>query len=607
MIKNINLGINKTASKQSDIKNKYLKYKQKYLDLKELIGGYRVDDMIGVTKRILVLTDVGEEIDDEGALWMMLKSIGNNNRMMLKSFGDNNNYAADVVFCTGEPKIRRNRWATILDGEGIYTNIKYFYINPTSRPIRHHHDENTKLLNHVNLNGVNFTEYGNEGDDSRWEYDVVIQMSPLGDNNSPLGNLSKIKLRDGAETGSYILVGTEGSTNFDKKSPIHDQFKKHLLTNGFLMSIVAQENYANWTLEHTTKMNDVMKTYLYKDEWSKAIGRISPTAVNTTLFIRFRVNCKVNYDVIKNGFDTIENEYALNPLFIDAVKWWDNVNDNVNDDVYNVNNDVYTEINNGYIKKSQKQDKGEYGEPLMEDTIKGQTSTWINLLSDKTKMEFKNMQEFTKLNVPLEKCNINTVMSFALLAMTKRMAITYVFIYNLCKKGVLTNEDKTDIKTKILNYCNHENIKYMDFNNFPKLPKQPEHQVTVENITQRFLGNPEYDPSGMFVALALLAACPETRKEISTKLQEKKKLTRDDKRSEYFGKAYNNLNPKEILYILEQERQELLKENIKLIGKQRDASNEEELKKELERIRPQERDLARQQERENEYFRQLKR
>lgn len=584
MIKNVNFDINKTANKQSDIKNKYLKYKQKYLDLKELIGGgYCVDDMNGVTKRILVLTDVGEEIDDEGALWMMLKVIGNKP-----------NYTADVVFCTGDPNIRRNRWATILDGEEIYTNINYFYINPTSRHIRHHHDENSELLKRVNLNEVNFTEYGNEGEDSRWEYDVVIQMSPLGDNNSPLGNLSKIKLRDGAETGSYILVGTEGSTNFDKKSPIHDQFKEHLLKNGFLMSIVAQENYANWTLEHTTNMNNVMKTYLYRDEWAKAIGRISPTTGN--LFVRFRVNCKVNYDVIKNGFDTIKNKYALNDLFIDAVNWWDKVND-----------DVYKEINNGYIQKSKEQDKGEYGESLMEDTIKKQKSKWINLLSDKTRMEFKNMPEFEKLNVSLEKCNINTVMSFALLAMTKRMAITYVFINNLCKNVVLTNEDKTDIKTKILNYCNHENIKYMDFNNFPKLPKQPEHQVIVENITQCFLGNPEYDPSGMFVALALLAACPKTRKEISTKLQENKKLTRDDKRSEYFGKAYNNLNPKEILYILEQERQELLKENIKLIGKQRDASNEEELKKELERIRPQERDLARQQERENEYFRQLKR
>lgn len=585
MIKNINLGINKTASKQSDIKNKYLKYKQKYLDLKELIGGggYSSEDMNGVTKRLLVLTDVGEEIDDEGALWMMLKSIGNNNK-----------YAADVVFCTGDYNRRRNRWATILEGQDKYTNITYFYVNQTSRHIRHHHDENLDLLNKVGLNQGNFTEYGIGGENSRWEYDVVLQISPLGDNNSPLGNLSKIKLRDGAETGSYVLVGTESSTNFVKDFPIHNQFKEHLLTNGFLMSIVAQENYANWTLEHTTNMNDVMKTYLYKDEWSKAIGRIPP-AGTSTLFIRFRVNCKVNYDVIKNGFNKIKNKNELAGYFTKANDWWNTINDN-----------VYTAIKDGYITKSKTNDDGVFSSSCVSEMIKNQTFTWRDLLSNETINEITNMQEFINLNSDLMECNINDVMSIALLIMTKRMTITYVLITNIYNDRDSTPEELKEIKTGILKYCVN-----MDFNEFPKLPDLSTplsigKKEQVEQITQCFVGNPEYDPSGMFVALALLAASPKTREEISTKLQEKKKLTRDDKRSEYFGKAYNdNLNPKKILDILEQERRELLKKNMELIREQRDASNEEKRKEELKRIGQQELYLVKRQDQENAYFSQM--
>ena len=527
MIKNINLGINKTVSKQSNIKNKYLKYKQKYLDLKQLIGGggYSSEDLSdGVIKRILVLTDVGEEIDDEGALWMMLKSIGNNDK-----------YAADVVFCTGDPIIRRNRWATILAGETIYTNINYFYVNPTSRKVRHHHVDNSVLLKTVRLHDEFFTEYGNEKDD-RWQYDVVIQLSPLGDNNSPLGNLSKIKLREGAETGSYVLVGTEGSTNFDKKSPIHDQFKEHLLKNGFLMSIVAQENYTNWTLEHTTNMNNVMKTYLYRDEWAKAIGRISPTAVN--LFVRFRVNCKVNYDVIKNGFNKIKNKNELADYFKKANDWWNTINDN-----------VYTAIKNGYITKSTTNDGGSFSTSRVSEMIKNQTFTWSDLLSNETRNEITNMQEFTNLKSDLMECNINDVMSIALLIMTKRMTITYVLIKNIYNDRASTPEELEEIRTGILKYCVN-----MDFNEFPKLPdlliKKKEQ---VEQITQCFLGNPEYDPSGMFVALALLAANSNTRKRISKKLEMKEKLISDNKRSECFERAYKS-DPLAILNILENER-----------------------------------------------------
>lgn len=59
-----------------------------------------------VIKRLLVLTDVGEEIDDEGALWIILKVLD------LDS-----SYKVDIVFCTGDLKLRCDRWVSIIHGQ----------------------------------------------------------------------------------------------------------------------------------------------------------------------------------------------------------------------------------------------------------------------------------------------------------------------------------------------------------------------------------------------------------------------------------------------------------------------------------------------------------
>ena len=467
-------------------------------------------------KRILVLTDVGEEVDDEAALWMMLKVLDQNCI-----------YEADVVFCTGDIMLRCNRWATVIcDVNPLPSNgrVQYFKGNSTLRHVRHKIQVEESILKTTGLNNIPLYNGG--------LYDVVIQMSPLGDSESLLGVFENVKLCDGAVHGSYVLVGTEGSTNFDTNYPIHRLFKEHMMKEGFLMSCIAQENYAVWTPDHTYNMNDILKKYIYEDEWKKAIGRINPEAVN--LFVRFRVNCKVNYDVIKKAFDNIEEKFKSDILFQDAITWFDNIFDI-----------VYQKIKDGYIQISKTKDNNDYGLSLMGETIKGQSSKWINLLSLDTQEEFKKMFPDELLNASiegtLEMCNINIVMGWALLQMSRRMAITWLYITTRC--GIIPDLDS------IIKYFEDS----LNFNSFPKLPEYilPEAQNDVEFIQQCFMGNPEYDPSGMFVALALLAADPETRQQISQDLEIKKKLLNDIVRSKALGEAYNGkLSPENLLEIL---------------------------------------------------------
>lgn len=202
-------------------------------------------------KRLLVLTDVGEEIDDEGALWIILKVLD------LDS-----SYEVDIVFCTGDLKLRCDRWVSIIRGqEELYKGrVRYYTLNRTNRRVRN-------IPNDVTESDSKTTRLDDLTDYQGGLYDVVFQISPLGDKNTPIGTLTNVKLRDGATTGSYILIGAVSSTNSDKNSPIHDEFIAHLLKEGFLMSCVTMSNYAPWTQSFVDTLPPVCKRKLPKTNW----------------------------------------------------------------------------------------------------------------------------------------------------------------------------------------------------------------------------------------------------------------------------------------------------------------------------------------------------
>jgi len=469
-------------------------------------------DKSGV-RRILVLTDVGEEIDDESALWMMLKVLDTDS-----------SYEADVVFCTGDLDLRRNRWVSIIRDVPrplpCQGRVQYFRGNGTKRAVRHVVPVVEEgVLVATGLHDVPAYEGG--------FYDVVVQMSPLGDSETPLGALECVKLRDGATTGSYILIGTEGSTNFDKNSPIHDLFKAHLLANGFLMSCVAQENYAPWTQHCTSILIPELQDGVYTDEWMKAIGRINPEAVN--LFVRFRVNVMVNYSVIRSGFAELEEKFRDDPLFSQAADWWTELRDQ-----------ALEKIRGGYIQLSRDKDNlasFRYGPALMEDTIKGQNISWMALVTPAAQSDFAVFVKASPEGI-LEKCHVDTVMSWALLLMTERMARTWAFA--TMQGGVRRPEASV---------LDEYFEKSLAASHFPKLPvfKNEAERTQLNDIRMRFTGNPQYDPSGMYIALALLAADAHASQTIYQNLGGKLKLIDDDERAEALRQAYTGRTPEYLL------------------------------------------------------------
>jgi len=473
-----------------------------------------VSPCVARVKRMLVLTDVGEECDDESALWMMLKVLNTDS-----------SYEADVVFCTGDPDLRRNRWVSIIRDVSplCQGRIRYFRGNGTKRAVRHVVPVVEEgVLVATGLHDVPAYEGGS--------YDVVVQMSPLGDSETPLGALERVMLSEGAIVGSYILIGTEGSTNYDKNSPIHDLFKAHLVANGFLMGCVAQENYALWTRSCTSILIPKLQDEVFTDEWMKAIGRINPEAVN--LFVRFRVNVMVNYSVIRSGFAELEEKFRDDPLFSQAADWWTELRD-----------PALEKIRGGYIQLSRDKDNlasFSYGSALMGDMIKGQKISWMDLVTPAAQSDFAVFVKASPEGI-LEKCNVDTVMSWALLLMTERMARTWAF-------ATMQAGGQRPEASVLDEYFE----KSLAGSHFPKLPvfKNEAERMQLDDIKMEFTGNPQYDPSGMYVALALLAGDADARKTIHQKLDSKSKLIADAERAEALSEAYKGRPPEYLLNTL---------------------------------------------------------
>lgn len=471
------------------------------------------DDKLMEKIRLLVLTDVGEETDDEAALWMLLKILF-----------VNKNIEAHVVFCTGDLDKRRNRWCSIIRNElkaiKCSNRITYFKGTPTERLVRHGVPFMEKDV--LEANGLHYvTEYDGGS------YDVVIQMAPLGDSKTLLGALERVKLRDGAEVGSYVLVGSEGSTNFDKNSPIHDLFKAHLLANGFLMSCVAQENYATWTQSCIQKLPLELQNAISRDEWMKAIGRIDPRAVN--LFVRGRLAFLVNYMIIRNGFAELENEFRNDALLRQTADWWTEIKDH-----------VLEKIRAGYIQLSRDQDNlasFSYGPALMEDWIKGQDIQWMALVSPAAQSDFAPFVEASSEKI-LEKCHVDTVMSWALLLMTERMARTWAFVKMKTGGGV---PDKDALNGYL--------EKSLAASHFPELPvgKNEAERTLILTIKLYFGGSPQYDPSGMGIAVVALSATPEQKRKMSQILSNKDSLINKDGRVKALLHAYEGCPLEDLL------------------------------------------------------------
>ena len=76
-----------------------------------------------------------------------------------------------------------------------------------------------------------------------------------------------------------------------------------LSDKGFYPVHIEKLNYTTWNHSLLEFMPDSLVKFVLDDEWNKAVGRIPP--FGATLFVRFRVNTNVNYDIVKAAFQAL--------------------------------------------------------------------------------------------------------------------------------------------------------------------------------------------------------------------------------------------------------------------------------------------------------------
>jgi len=473
MIKNINLGINKMTSKQSDIKNKYLKYKQKYLDLKQLIGGR------GYLNRILVFTDIGEECDDEGALYLLFKN-------MISDI----NLHADIVLCTGNTENRYKRFYYIFHDDPSYKIVQgrvniyklvdtdrevgYF---PDNSPFNNEFDifKNNKPLNlfapsKANLYDIilQISPFASKGDLIRLDDQKVIQINNI---------LDDINIQDNC---ILVIVGLkEKSTNYPDDEKIHKRFETKIIAKSRGVKVVHVTKYITWTEHYVNilmKDNERVQEAIKDNEYKKVIGRIQPgVALSNT---QFNVNCVVNYNIIDKIYNTFIkyiNENNLQESYDRAKEHFDNI--------VNKDNMMRISINDNYMKQSPE--------------IKYKDKTSAKEYSDKTPEKYKDM----KLDNNEYDNDYNNIMLNCVFDMTQKLIMMWLIVQFINNAECIIEKDTFTEYIKNLNHLTFPNIQ-KDITNKDITNEDALNLINI--IRTGSINSPQYDCCGMVQALRFI-------------------------------------------------------------------------------------------------------
>ncbi|CAE7251245.1 unnamed protein product [Symbiodinium natans] len=432
----------------------------------------------GSGPRMLVLTDVGEEIDDEAALWLLHQHLNASPTL-----------EADIVFVTGSPLERATRWAQVLNSlpeNHVLTERIQYYVGPTtSRHMRYRMmADAAELLSAGLATLINKPFLGGE-------YDVVLQISPISGFSSdfanpptgPLGALAHVVPRPGAKGLTYIVVGGEGATNFPRDE-LHIGFKKYMQEKGFAAVHVEKANYLNWEKAMFETFPPKLTELVLDDEWNKAVGRIPPMVAN--LFVRFRVNTLVNYEVVDRAFAAFEEDLRGTPDYVRATKWF-----------MSVEKKVLQNIRETYVKISRESDnksKDCFGNGAVSEKVKGMKMSWESICSRVCVRDILASTDITETT--FSKQTVDDILGYAITHMTSKLLKIYAF--NRYVSG--RDPDIAQLEPYLLGT---KDTSAMDFRNFPEL------HGDISAIQKEVVGNPMYDPAGMLVGLVLMSADEE--------------------------------------------------------------------------------------------------
>eukprot|EP00434_Breviolum_minutum_P024216 symbB.v1.2.021381.t1/scaffold1834.1/size99453/1 len=416
--------------------------------------------------RMLVLTDVGEEIDDEASLWLL--------HQHLNAFPQ---AEADIVFVTGSPLERATRWAQVLNSlpptHKLTDRIQYYVGPTTSRHMRYR-----MMADAAELLSAGLATLINKPFEGGF-YDVVLQISPISGFSAdfqnpppaPIGALAAVEPRPGSQGLLYIIVGGEGATNFPRDE-LHIGFKKLLIEKGFRSVHVEKANYLNWDKEMFETFPSKLTELVLDDEWNKAVGRIPPMVAN--LFVRFRVNTLVNYEVVDRAFAAFEEDLRGTPDYVKATAWW-----------VKVEKKVLQDIKGGYIKKSREADnksKDCFGNESVASKVKGMKMSWESMMS---RICVRDILASTDIKeTSFSQNTVDDILCHAVTLMTSKLLRIYAF--NRYVSG--RDPDVAQLEPYLVGT---KDTLPLDFRNFPEL------HGDISAIQKEVVGNPMYDPAGM--------------------------------------------------------------------------------------------------------------
>lgn len=437
-------------------------------------------------RRLLVLTDVGEEIDDEAALWMLTQHLRNNSDV-----------EADVVFTTGNTVQRAMRWgeilATLEDGAARPSGgrLRYFLGPRTARHVRYPGSLGAAELGKVGMSGLHDAEFVGG------LYDVVLQISPLEGFGGgpgppppgPEGALWRVHPRPGAIVPMLIVVGGEGATNFPLDE-LHTCWKALLVERGFRAVHVEQKNYVRWTPEFFGHMPPGLVDVVLEDEWNKSVGRIPPSAAS--LMVRFRVNAQVNYDVVARAYDAFCTLHGRSSAFAEATGW-----------CRALSSQLREWVAAGYVRRSREADEaagaGAQGNARISARVPGQTHAWEAMMSEGCARDVRAALEGGpapegRARPALPDLSVDEAMGWAVHLMTTKLLTIAAWDAFACDGAGLSLDQ---VREYVLGTGARPPL---DWRGFPPL------RGDLAAVRREVVGNPMYDPCGMLVALAVVSS-----------------------------------------------------------------------------------------------------
>jgi len=457
-----------------------------------------------------VLLGPGVEADAEAVLWLLCQQLACQPDLH-----------ADVVFLAGHPQERAlMRWAKLITTvssvhEVPGVNELDYYLGPeTNRPMRYFIDIDYALLEKAGMGDIRQFRGGS--------YDVILQASPLNGFSADFSfqqagiehALKLIKRGPIADVSLHIVVGPQDSVN-SPKDDLHTGFVNFLSNLGFSTVFVDATNYANWDGHLLGILPSTLVDLAMQECWSKAVGRIPPTAAS--LLVRFRVNTRLNYDVISRAFRTWQSQHQSDDRLSRAEEWWNSIA-----------TDVTKSIRDGYIKLSrasdQKNRKDAYGNPAIKAMVGHNNSyTWESVMS--TDCVNDVLEAFKETKDSLFELSVDEVMCRAVTLMTGKLLT--IFAFTVFVQGAYP--DKRQYMPYVLG---NESASPLDFYMFPRMFGD------MNEIQKLVVGNAIQNTSSMLLALLVAAAEKEDGARIAFCLEGHHPVFSDHARQEVLLQAF---------------------------------------------------------------------